>query len=337
MQFSLQEIAGHLGRPYHGDGERPIRGVAPLEEAGPEEIAFAAGSRWERKLSDTRAGAVIVKSPPGVAELAYILADNPHLAFIEVVRLFHPERRRLDGISPLADVDPDAAVAEPTSVGPFVRVGAGASVGPRCVVAAGCVISDGASVGSDCVLHPNVVLYEGVTLGDRVVIHAGSVVGSDGFGYITHDGVNHKIPQVGSVRIGSDVEIGAGVCVDRGALGDTVIGDGVKIDNLVQVAHNVTIGEGAIVVAQVGISGSATIGKRCVLAGRSGLKEHVTIGDGAVVAAASIATRDVKPGAVVAGYPAVDIETWRRSQVILRNLPRHWPKILKLLKKAEEE
>ena len=337
MELTLEQIADRLGLPLTGDSKRIIRGVAPIGEATPEQISFADSPRWERMLSKTRAGAVIVSSDPDVEGLNFIVADNPRLAFMKVILMFHPLRRRFDGISPLASVADDAVIGEPTSVAPFAAIGTGTQIGPRTVIAPGVVIGERVTIGQDCTLRPNVVVEKGVRIGDRVTIHAGTVIGADGYGYIQHDGVNMKIPQVGSVRIGDDVEIGANVCIDRGALGDTVIGNDVKIDNLAQIGHSVQIGDGTLVVAQVGLSGSVRIGRRCILAGKSGSVEHVTIGDGATIAAVSTVTSDVEPGATVAGYPARDIENWRRSSVILRNLPRYWPKILSLLKKAEEE
>lgn len=337
MEITLRELAERLGAEYAGDGDLLIRGVAALEDAGPDRLTFAASERYIRKLAESRAGAAIVGSDPGIEGLNLILCDQPQLAFIQVVRLFHPDDTVFQGISPLAAVSDTAVVKEPTDIGPFVTVGPDAVVGARCRIGPSVTIGAGVTVGEDCQIHPNVVLYPGVTIGRRTIIHSGSVIGADGFGFVSRDGVNHKIPQVGSVRIGDDVEIGACVCIDRGTLGDTVIGNGVKIDNLVQVAHNVKVGDGTILVSQVGISGSSTIGRNCVLAGRSGMKDHIEIGDGAVLAANSVAINDVQPGKVVAGFPAHDIETWRRSTVILRNLPKYWPKILKLLKNLDEK
>jgi UDP-3-O-[3-hydroxymyristoyl] glucosamine N-acyltransferase len=336
MEYSLREIAQFLALPFGGDGDRLIRGVAQLSAAGPDRITYAAGERWERRLAGCGAGAVIISREPGIPGINYILSTKPQLDFARIVRLFHPEQRRYTGISPQTSIAAGAEILEPTSIGPFVSIGEGTRIGPRVIIYSGCVIGSGVTVGADCTLHPNVVLEEGVTVGERTIIHAGTVVGADGYGYVCHEGSHHKIPQIGSVRIGDDVEIGVNVCIDRGTLGDTVIGNGVKIDNLVQVAHNVTIGDNALLVAQVGISGSCNIGKGVVLAGRAGLKDHVDIGDGGVAAAAAVVTHDIKAGEIVAGYPAVDIKTWRRSQVIVRNLPRYWPRILGLLKESGE-
>ncbi|HUX07868.1 MAG TPA: UDP-3-O-(3-hydroxymyristoyl)glucosamine N-acyltransferase [Acidobacteriota bacterium] len=337
MEFRLEEIARHIDCAFVGEGGRVIRGVATVLEAGPDEITFAAGEAWERRLSDCAAGAVILANEPDVPGLNYIVSPNPQYDFVRVVRLFNPERRRFDGISAQAAIDESAEIVEPTSIGAFVCIGAGSEVGARTVIHPGCIVSHDVTIGVDCTLHPNVVIENGVTIGDRTIIHSGTVIGADGYGYTRHENHHHKIPQIGSVRIGDDVEIGANVCIDRGTLGDTVIGNGVKIDNLVQVAHNVTVGDDALLIAQVGISGSCNIGRGVVLAGRAGLKDHVSVGDGAVVAAAAVVTHDIKPGEVVAGYPAVDIKTWRRSQVIVRNLPRVWPRILELIKEAGED
>ncbi len=337
MEFRLEEIARHIACPLIGDASRVIRGVGTVLQAGPDEITFAAGEAWERRLGDCEAGAVILANEPDVPGLNYIISPNPQYDFARVVRMFFPERRRLDGISPSASIAETAEISEPTSIAPFVGIGPGTVVGARTVIRTGCVVGSDVTIGADCTLHSNVVIEDRVTIGDRTIIHAGTVIGADGYGYVRHQGRHHKIPQIGSVRIGDDVEIGANVCVDRGTLGDTVIGNGVKIDNLVQVAHNVTVGDNSILIAQVGISGSCDIGSEVVLAGRAGLKDHVAIGDGAVVAAAAVVTHDIKPGEVVAGYPAVDIKTWRRSQVIVRNLPRVWPRILELIKESGED
>lgn len=337
MEITLQALAELLEATFVGDGELVLRGVASIEDAGPDQITFAASDFHLRRLEECRAGAAIVKSDPGIEGKNLIVAEDPQLSFIETVQFFHAREEPFKGVSPLASVAEDAEISEPVTIGPFVSVGSGAVIGSRSAIAAGCHIGARVRVGEVCTLHPNVVLYDRVVLGDRTVIHSGSVIGADGFGYASRNGLHHKIPQVGSVRIGDDVEIGACVCVDRGALSDTVIGNGVKIDNLVQIGHNVRIGDGSILVSQVGISGSASIGKGCVMAGRSGLKDHVTIGDGVTVAATAVVTRDIPPDTIVAGFPAGDIETWRRSQVILRNLPKYWPKILELLKKESKE
>lgn len=337
MAITLERIASHLGLKCGGDPGLRIGGVAPVDDAGADRIAFAAGAGWRKKLKGCRAGAVIVPEAPEVEGLSFIVSPNPHLDFIKVVRLFHPEKAVPPGVSPQAAVAGSAEVAESASVAEFVSIGAGARVGARSRIAAGCVVGEGVVVGEDCDIRANVTLEDDVAVGDRVTIHAGTVIGADGYGYLRHEGRHVKIPQVGAVRIGNDVEIGANVCVDRGTLGDTVIGDGVKIDNLVQVGHNVVVGDNALLVSQVGISGSCEVGKGVVLAGQVGLKDHVKIGDGAIVAARAVVTHDIEPGAMVAGYPAGEIDNWRRSRVILRNLPRYWPKILSQLKREAEQ
>ena len=337
MTLTLEKIAAHLGLECVGDPGKEIRGVAPVGRAGADRIAFASGTGWRKKLDGCKAGAVIVPEAPGIEGMSYIVSPHPHHDFIRVVRLFHPEKETSPGVSPLAAVAEGAKIAETASVAEFVSIGAGAKVGARSRIAPCCAIGEGVTIGEDCDIHSNVTLEHGVVIGDRVIIHAGTVIGADGYGYLQHEGRHVKIPQVGSVRIGNDVEIGANVCIDRGTLDDTVIGDGVKIDNLVQVGHNVMVGEGALIVSQVGISGSCEIGRGVVLAGRAGLKDHVRLGDGAVAAAAAVVTHDVKAGEVVCGYPAIDIETWRRSQVIVRNLPRLWPEILALLRREREQ
>jgi UDP-3-O-[3-hydroxymyristoyl] glucosamine N-acyltransferase len=329
--FTLGELAAKLDRPVRGDTSTRIRAVAPLEQAGPGDITYADG-RWLKRLSQCAASAVVVREDPGIPGLNCIIHEFPALAFVALLNIFHPRNIRFTGVSSRAEVDESATLGEPLTVAAFASIGAGSVVGPRCFVAAGARIGESAVIGADCVIHPNVVIGDCCVIGDRVIIHAGTVIGADGFGYLQHEGRHVKVPQVGAVRIGNDVEIGANCCIDRGTLGDTVIGNGVKIDNLVQVAHNVVVGDLAIIVAQVGIAGSATIGPGAILAGNVGVIEHVSVGAGAMVSAKSLVTKDVKPGTANAGIPAGDLDEWHKSTVILRNLPKHWRKLLEILR-----
>lgn len=329
--FTLGELAAKLARPLIGDPAVRVSAVAPLEQAGPGQITYADG-RWLKRLPQCSASAVVVRENPDIPGLNCIIHEFPALAFVSLLNIFHPRIIHFTGISAKADIGADATIAEPVNIAAFASVGAGAVIGPRSVVAAGARIGAGAVIGADCYIHANVVIGDRCVIGDRTTIHAGTVIGADGFGYLQHEGKHVKVPQVGAVRIGTDVEIGANCCIDRGTLGDTVIGNGVKIDNLVQVAHNVVVGDLAIIIAQVGIAGSATIGPGAILAGNAGVIEHVSVGAGAMVSAKSLVTKDVKPGTANAGIPAGDLDEWHKSAVILRNLPKHWRALMEILR-----
>ena len=302
--FTLGEVAAALGARLEGDPGRRVRAVAPLETAGPEEISFVLGPRYAGLAARSRAGAIV--APEGLADLPgpVLRVAAPPAALIALLRLFHPEPPVVPGAHRLAWVDESARVDPGAAVGPFAVVERGARIGRGSRVGALCFVGEGAELGEDVVLYPRVVVRDGVRIGNRVIVHPGAVLGADGFGY-TFDGQAHrKIPQVGGVRIEDDVEIGAKTTVDRATLGETVIGRGTKLDNLVQVGHNCQIGEDVILVAQVGISGSCRIGSRAVLAGQVGIADHVEIGEGAIITAQSGATGGVPAGAVWSGTPA---------------------------------
>jgi UDP-3-O-[3-hydroxymyristoyl] glucosamine N-acyltransferase len=334
--YTVSQLAARLGCPFRGDGERAINGVASIENCSGDELTFAAGERWAKRLTPG-AGAVIIAEEPSIEGPTYIIHPEPQLAFIEIALLFNPPEESEPGVSEGAYVAADARIHASAHIAAGAVVGPGSSIGAKTVLMNGAVVGRDVTIGASCVLHPGVVVENGCRLGDRVILHAGTVIGADGYGYVQHKGRHVKIPQIGTVEIGNDVEIGANSCVDRGTLGKTVIGNEVKIDNLVHVAHNVRIGDGALLVAQVGISGSSTIGKGVVLAGKVGLKEHVNVGDGALLLAQAVVTRDIPPGVIYAGYPAADAETWRKAKVIQRKLPKYWATLLKMIKDYEEK
>jgi UDP-3-O-[3-hydroxymyristoyl] glucosamine N-acyltransferase len=247
---------------------------------------------------------------------------NPYLAFARAVELLAPRRAGVPGVHPLAHVDPSATIAADASIGPFVSVGAGARIGARTVVYPHVTIGEGATVGHDCVIHARVSIRERVTVGSRVVIQDGAVIGSDGFGFAHQaDGTHYKIPQVGGVVIEDEVEIGANTTIDRPAVGETRIGAGTKIDNLVQIAHGVKVGRDVLLAAQVGIAGSTTIEDRVTLAGQVGVAGHLTLGKGVIATAQTGIPNSVDAGSFVSGYPAIDNRDWLKASAVFRRLP----------------
>ncbi len=300
------QVAEWIGAELVGDAERAIDRVRPLGEAGERDLAFLADPRHERQLRESRAGVVLC--PEGTAPVegrTLLRVANPRLAFARLMQRLHPPRPGPAGVHPSATVDPGATLAEGVCVHPGTRVGRDARVGRRTELMPGCVIGEGATIGEDCRFHPGVTVYPGCRIGDRVILHAGAVIGSDGFGYAADaDGAQVKIPQTGIVIVEDDVEIGANSTVDRATLGATVIGRGTKIDNLVQVAHNVTIGPHSVICSQTGISGSCAIGAGVVMGGQVGMADHLRIGDRAMLGARCGVHANVPEGAVMLGVPA---------------------------------
>jgi len=334
-QFTVDEIAEHLGGEVEGDGSQVLTGVRGLEEAGPEHLSFLANPRYVAKLADSDAGAVLIAPGVDAAGHLAIRVDHPYAGFARALGLFHPVDWPEPGIDPQARVAPDAVV-EGATVEAGAWVGPGATVGPGSWVEAGAYVGRGVVVGRDCRLMPHCILYQSSVLGDRVWVGPGSVVGGEGFGFAQTPEGHLKVPQVGRAVIGDDVEIGANSCVDRGAVRDTVVGRGTKIDNLVQVGHGVQLGEHCLLVSYTGLAGSSTIGKGVVFAGRSGAVGHIEIGDGAVIGTDSIAMADLAPGAQVAGVPAMDRGNWLRSVTAYARLPEMMKQIRRLEKRVAE-
>lgn len=302
--MKLAQLAAVARADLDGDGEVEIERVALLAEASPRALVFVADARRLADAEASAAGALLVPLNAPPTRKPALRAANPRAAFARVLAAFAPPAPATPGVHPTAVVASDARLAADVAVGPHAVVDHAAVLGPRSVVGAGAVIGARCRLGADCRLHPRVVLYPDTVLGDRVVIHSGAVIGGDGFGYAA-DGAEHvKIPQLGRVVIGDDVEIGANTTIDRATLGETRIGPGTKIDNLVQIGHNVVVGARVLIVAQVGISGSVTIGDDAIIAGQAGVRDHVTIGAGARVLGQAGVTKDVPAGATVSGYPA---------------------------------
>jgi UDP-3-O-[3-hydroxymyristoyl] glucosamine N-acyltransferase len=320
--LTLADLADRLGCRLEGDGAIEVARVAGIEHAGPGDLTFLANSRYAAKLPTTRASAEIADEHVTGAPCAVLRTRQPYLAFADAVALLSPMVPPPAGVSTLASVDPSARLGLGVSVGPFVTIGAGADIGARTVLHPHVVIGTGVTIGDDCLVHAHVSVREGVVLGHRVVIQDGAVIGSDGFGFARRvDGTHQKIPQVGRVVIEDDVEIGAHSAVDRPAVGETRVGAGTKIDNLVQIAHGVRIGRNVLLAAQVGVAGSTVLADDVVMAGQSGATAHVRLGRGAVVGAKSAVTKDVADGQHVAGIPAGDWADWREAVVLVRRLP----------------
>lgn len=337
MDCTLRELAQLVGGTVVGDAATPIRGVAGMREAAPGDITFLANRRYAPLLRTTRASAVVVGPDAPAASMPLLSVANPDLAFAAIVGHFNGDRREIErGIHPTAVVDRKAAIGRDVSVGPFCVVEEGASLGDRTVLYPHVYVGRGARVGPDGLFYPMVSVRDGCEIGARVTLHSGCVIGSDGFGYATVDGVHHKIPQTGTVVIEDDVELGACVTVARARFDKTVIRRGTKIDNLVQIAHNVIVGENALIAAQTGIAGTSHLGKNVILGGQVGIGGHLKIGDGSIITAKSGLGKDLPPRSFVSGEHAVDHATHLRQMAALRKLPELLREVKRLRERVEE-
>ena len=335
IEKTLEELAALVGGSVKGNGKAVITGFASLEAACPGDITFAAEKKYFASAKASKASAIIAASEiEGVENL--LLARNPQLAFVKAVEALSPQVKVEAGISPRAEVHASASIGTGVSIQSFCVVEDGAQVGEGTVLYPGVYIGRGAKIGNNCVLYQGVVIREGCRVGDRVIIHCNSVVGSDGFGYVRDRAAYAKVPQKGIVRIEDDVELGACVTVDRATLGETVIGRGTKIDNLVQIAHNVRIGEDTVIVAQAGIAGSTKIGSRVQLGGQVGVAGHITIGDEVGVGAQSGVTGSLPSQGVFSGMPAIPHGEWLRAQSVFPKMPELKKKIAELERRLNE-
>ena len=335
-RFTLGQLAEALDATLDGDPARVVTGVAPLEAASADDISFLTHRRYETAARASRAGAFV--APAGTTGLPgpVLGCASPQLAMIRLLALFHPSEAAAPGIAATAVVDPGATVDPTATIGPLVVVEVGARIGARVRVHALAYVGRRVEVGDDTVLHPHVVLYEGVQVGRGVVVHAGAVLGADGFGYVPGNDGHRKIPQVGTVLVEDDVEIGANTTIDRATMGATIVRRGAKIDNLVQIAHNVVIGEHSILAAQVGIAGSSRLGRGVLMGGQVGVADHVTIGDGAMFSAQSGAIQDVEAGAKMAGTWARPAALASRIFVAQTDLPEMAVRLRKLERRVAE-
>ncbi len=324
MTCTLGEIAVHLGCALQGDPDIVIDGVGTLSGATPGQITFLANPRYRRLVADTRASAVIL-SPDDARDHSgsALISENPYLTYARVAALLSPQSAAAAGVSAAASVDPTASVAADAWVGPGAVVEAGASIGARCFVGPGTIVGHDADLGEDCRLTARVVICHGVRIGRRTIIHPGAVIGGDGFGLARDGQAWVKVPQLGSVQIGDDVEIGANTTIDRGAIEDTVIGNGVKLDNQIQIGHNVHIGEHTVIAGCTGISGSAVIGKRCMIGGAVGIAGHLEICDDTVITGQTLVSHSVrKPGVYSSALPLDEARKWRRNSARFRQLDK---------------
>jgi UDP-3-O-[3-hydroxymyristoyl] glucosamine N-acyltransferase len=334
-EFRLSDLADRIGARLVGDGERVVAGIAPIEEAGPGQVTFLANPKYARFAKDSKATAIIAKEVVPGAQTAFLLSDNPYFAFACAMEAFHPPARPVPGISDKAVVDPSARLGRDVAVAPFVVIQEGAEVGDRTVLFPGVHVGKGTSIGPDCLAYPHVVLYHDVKVGSRVILHAGCVIGSDGFGFAQTAEGFRKIPQAGTVEIGDDVEIGANTTIDRAVLGVTRISRGTKLDNLVQVGHNVVIGSDTVIAAQAGISGSVRIGSRVMIGGQAGLAGHLEVEDGILLGAKSGVPDSlrVSEARVWSGIPAMPHPVWLRMAALLPKLPELFRRVKRLEEK----
>ena len=333
--YTLSELAEKAGAVLQGDPEKQLSGLNTLQDAQHNELSFLANPAYARYLSDTNAGAVILS--PEVAKKYTgdaLVLDNPYLGYALLSSLFSTDRGAEAGIHPSAAVHPKAIVHSSAAIGANTVIEAGVQIAENVRIGAGTVVGHDSILSADVHLHRNVTVCHGITIGQRSIIHSGSVIGGDGFGNAQADGKWYKIAQIGGVVIGDDVEIGSNTCIDRGALGNTEIHNGVRLDNLIQIAHNVVIGENTAIASAVGISGSTKIGKNCTIAGAAGFAGHLTIADGTFISGMAMITRSItKPGAYASGTGFMDVRDWRKNVVRFRQLDD----MARRLKKLEKQ
>lgn len=338
-RHSLVELSRHIGAELKGDPECLISGIAALDKAKPGQISFfhdsaLADPKYKKFLQTTQASAVILSAK--YSELCpsqQLITNNPYLAYAKIATLFTPKHIQKPGIHPTAVIGKNCQIAASATIGAHCVLGDNVYVGEQTIISSGCMIGNDSALGVNCLLHSHVTLYYGVRIGDRTIIHSGAVIGSDGFGMVNDQGIWHKIPQIGGVIIGNDVEIGANTTIDRGALDDTLIGDGVKLDNQIQIAHNVEIGEHTAIAGCSAIAGGARIGKHCMLGGGVTINGHIEIADQVIITAlGNVSTSITQPGVYSSGVPLQPNREWRKNAARFRQLDEIARRLYKLEK-----
>ncbi len=336
LNTTLEELARIVGGEVAGDRNTRIKGISGIKEAQEGDITFVANPKYIPLMYKTKASAIIVSKDVLEAPKPLIRTENPSLAFAKIVNLVAPSSPRPQGISPLAFIAKGVEVGENVSIGPFTIIEEGAKIGDNTVIYGNCYIGACTTIGNDCLIYHHVSIRERIAIGNRVIIHSGAVIGSDGFGFAIVKGIQHKIPQIGTVIIEDDVEIGANVTIDRARFDKTLIGRGTKIDNLVQIAHNVIIGKNCIIVAQAGISGSTVLGDGVIIAGQAGLVGHIEIGEGAIVMAKSGVSKSVPAHTRVFGYPAKEEKHAKKVNAAVQRLPELYKEMRELSRRLRE-
>lgn len=337
QEKTLGELAEYVGGRVQGDPSVIIRSTSTLGRAGEGEISFLSNRKYEKQLRTTRASAVIVGKDSGDSSVPQLITDDPYYAFMQIMVLLHGHRKHKKvGISPRANISDTAKIGSGCHINDNVTVADGVSIGDGCIVYPGVYIGEGAQIGNDSIIYANVTIYDGCLLGNRVIINANTTIGEDGFGYATHKGAHHKIPQVGLAVIEDDVEIGTCCGIERGTLGDTVIGQGTKIGDLVAIGHGTQIGSHCLLVAQVGIAGSTTVGHHCVIGGQAGIVGHITIGNNVTIGAQAGVINNVPDGMVILGAPAIEAGQARRAYGMIRCLPELRQSMRSLQNRVEE-
>lgn len=331
---TLLELANLVGGVCQGPEDLVIRGLAAIHDAGPDQITFVARQQYAKLIEASRAAAFIVSPELQAITRPLLITPNPYLAYAKIAAVFAPPLRRWPGVSNQAMLGRNCLLGADVSIAPFVWLGDDVRLGDRVTLMPGVVVGHGAVIGNDTTLHANVTVYDRCQLGERVIVHSGTVIGADGFGFAPDGAAFTKIPQLGTVVIEDEVEIGANCTIDRGALGETRICRGVKIDNLVMIAHNVVVGENSIIVAQVGISGSTRIGRNVMLAGQVGIVGHIEIGDGVRIGAKSGVSHSIPAGSVVTGSPVLPQRDFLRVSVVQKKLPEMYERLKALEKQV---
>jgi len=334
---TLAELAEYVGGRVRGDANVQIRAAATLGRAGDGDISFLTNDKYQKQLLTTKASAVIVGKDAIAASVPLLIAEDPYYAFMQIMVLLHGHRKHKKvGISPKAAISDSAKIGADCHIHDFATVADGAKIGDGCIIYPGVYIGENVIVGNDCLFYPNVIIYEGSRIGSRVIINANAAIGEDGFGFASHNGTHHKIPQIGIVIIEDDVEIGACCAIERGTLSDTIIGQGSKLGDLIAIGHGTKVGAHCLLVAQVGIAGSTTLGHHCVVGGQVGIVGHINVGNNVTIGAQAGVINDIPDGKVVLGAPAIDANQGKRAYGMIQYLPELRQSVRELAAQVEQ-